>query len=287
MVIEKILNNNVVVINENGNEKVVMGRGLAFQKKVGDSFDKEIIDKVFTLTQEANGKFQELIVNVPIEHVVLVDEFITYAKMHIAHQMDDLIYISLIDHISTAITRFEEGITIQNALLWDIKRFYKDEFRLGKKALEIINDRTGLELPMDEAGFIALHLVNSQLKLDTHKSHDMFEITQIMQEISSIVKYTFNIEFDEDSVYFYRFITHLKFFAERLVKREILDNQEDGSLLELIRVKYVDAYQCVMKIVAYIDKQYDYLLSSEEILYLTIHIERIISMSGVQRGGVS
>lgn len=40
MIIDKILNNNVVVIKDkNDQEKIVMGRGIAFQKKAGDTFD--------------------------------------------------------------------------------------------------------------------------------------------------------------------------------------------------------------------------------------------------------
>lgn len=42
MVIEKVLNNNVVVVRENDVEKIVMGRGLAFQKRAGDEFDEDL-----------------------------------------------------------------------------------------------------------------------------------------------------------------------------------------------------------------------------------------------------
>ena len=37
-----------------------------------------------------------------------------------------------------------------------------------------------------------------------------------MKEILKMVKYHFNIEFDEESINYYRFITHLKFFTQRL-----------------------------------------------------------------------
>lgn len=279
MEIKKILNNNVCVVETNGVEQVVMGRGLAYQKRVGDFFDDALVDKTFTLNQEANSMLQELIVDVPIEHITLVDEFITYAKMHIAKKMNDLIYISLIDHISTAIRRYEEGVVVKNGLLWEVKRFYKDEFELGLQALEIIALQTGNTLPEDEAAFIALHLVNSQLVHAKNEKTSMIQITEIIQELSSIVKYTFNIEFDEDSVYFYRFITHLKFFAERVLNQDSQENIEAEGLLDLIKVKYVDAYLCVLKIQKFIEESYDYSISPEEVLYLTIHIERITSVS--------
>lgn len=117
-----------------------------------------------------------------------------------------------------------------------------------------------------------MHIVNGQLDND---SHDMYEITQIMQEVENIVRYHFKVEFNEDSAYYYRFITHLKFFAQRLLEHKKQVSQED-DLLSVVQVKYANAYQCVEKIAQFILKQYNYELSDEEKLYLTIHIHRVV-----------
>lgn len=280
MVIDKILNNNVVVIKEHdGVEKIVMGRGIAFQKKVGETFDDAKIDKVFTLTsQDAVNKFQELIVDIPIEHVEMAEEIISYAKTHIGKKMNEMIYISLVDHIYTSIVRFLDGIVVKNALLWDIRRFYSVEFYVGNRALDMIEEKFHVRLPEDEAGFIALHLVNAEM--DEEDMHDMYEITKVMQEVSNIVKYKFNITFDEDSAYYYRFITHLKFFAQRLVKNNTYEDSGDDDLLDVIKVKYKNSYDCVNKVAQFIQSKYDYTLSNEEKLYLTIHIEHVVYKTG-------
>lgn len=278
MKIEKILNNNVVVIHdEKGIEKIVMGRGLAFKKRVGDTIDEKEIDKEFYLANpETSSKFQELVVDIPLEYLKLGEEVVTFAKTSLGKKLNDTIYIALVDHIYTAVERFKEGIVVKNALLWDTKRFYLDEFMIGKYALELINTRFGVDLPVDEAGFIALHLVNAQME---EGIDDIYEITQVMQEISNIVKYFFNVEFDEDSVYFYRFITHLKFFAQRLIHNNTYSSENEDDLLELIRIKYHNSYNCVLKITQFIAEKYNYVLSKEEQLYLTIHIERVIYKS--------
>lgn len=276
MVIEKILNNNVVVIKDKCDvEKIVMGRGIAFQKKTGDSFDESKIDKVFALTsEEAANKFQELIVDIPIEHIELAEEVISYAKLHLGKKLNDMLYISLVDHIYTSIVRFQDGIVVKNALLWDIRRFYPDEYRIGTKALDMIENTFKIRLPEDEAGFIALHLVNAEM--DEENIQNMYDITKVMQDVTNIVKYFFHIEFDENSVYYYRFITHLKFFAQRLVSNQTYQDGNDDDLLEVIKIKYKNAYECVCKVTDYIFKKYNYVLSNEEKLYLTIHIERVI-----------
>lgn len=276
MIIHKILNNNVIVIlNENKEEQVVMGRGLAFKKRVGDEIDENIVDKVFSLSDKnMTNKLQELLKNLPLEYIELSDEIIKYAKLQLGKRLNDNLIISLSDHIQTAVERHLEGIDIKNVLLWDIKRFYKDEFAVGLEALKIISNKLKVDLPEDEAGFIAIHIANS---LMDETITNIYDITKVMQEILNIVKYSLNITFDEESVYFYRFVTHIKFFSQRLVTGKTFDDENDDSLLSIIKEKYQESYKCVNKIGEFIYKKYNYIFSNEEKLYLTIHIARILN----------
>ncbi len=277
MVIEKILNNNVVITtDENNKEIVVMGRGIAFKKRTGDHIPKDMIDKVFKLSDpNMSDKFKELISNIPLNYMELSDKIILYAKKELGKRLNDSIYISLTDHMHAAIERTREGVNVKNALLWDIKRFYKEEFKIGLIALDYIEEKFGIRLPEDEAGFIALHIVNAQMDQDIKI---IYEITQIMQDVTNVVKYHYGITFDEESVYYYRFITHLKYFAERLLSNKSYEDNED-DLLDVIKVKYKNAYNCIEKVANFIKKKYNYELTDEEKLYLTIHVERVVSKS--------
>ncbi|WWR22137.1 PRD domain-containing protein [Lachnospiraceae bacterium JLR.KK009] len=280
MKIHKALNNNAaVVLDEKGHEKIVMGKGICFKKKAGDEIPEELADKVFSLSgAEANSKFQALIQDVPMEHIALGEEIIAEAKARLGHKMNDMVYISLIDHVHTSIVRFLEGITVKNILLWDIRKFYKEEYQIGLWALELIKETCSVELPEDEAGFIALHLANAQM--DEEKMQNMYEITRIMQEILNIVRYYFHVTFDEDDVYYYRFITHLKFFAKRLAEHKLYGEDDNDDLWGVVKEKYPDTFRCVEKIAAFIEKKYKYKLLKDEQLYLTIHIERVIHKTG-------
>lgn len=277
MVIEKILNNNVVITtDENDKEIVVMGRGIAFKKRTGDHIPKDMVDKVFKLSDpDMSYKFKELISDIPLKYMELSNEIISNAKEKLGKRLNDSIYISLTDHMYTAIERAKEGINVKNALLWDIKRFYKEEFIIGLETLDYIEKNFEVRLPDDEAGFIALHIVNAQMDQDIEI---IYEITHIMQEVTNIVKYYYGITFDEESVYYYRFITHLKYFAERFLKNTSYENNED-DLLDVIKVKYKNAYNCIEKIDEFMNKKYNYRLTDEEKLYLTIHVERVVSKS--------
>lgn len=277
MRIRKILNNNAAVVSGGGAEEmIVMGRGICYKKKVGEEIPADVVDKVFALsTAEANTKFQVLIRDMPMEHIVLGERIITEARERLGKKLNDMLYISLIDHVYTSIVRCLDGVTVKNALLWEIRRFYREEYEIGLWALDRVAEEFKVRLPEDEAGFIALHIANAEM--DEQKMHNMYEITRIMQEISNIVKYYFQMEFDEDDVYYYRFITHLKFFAKRLVEAKGYDDEDSSGLFEVIRERYAKAYGCVEKITAFLLKKYGYILSKDEQLYLTIHIERIIS----------
>lgn len=276
MNIEKIFNNNVVVaLNDKGQEIVVMGRGLGFQKRSGDLIEQDKIEKVFTLSnKDMSDKFQQLVAEIPMEFMVISEQIINYAKVKLGKKLNDSIYISLTDHIHSAVERHRNGIELKNALLWDTKRLYKDEFAVGKEALKMIRDKFDIELPEDEAAFIALHIVNAQLN---EEMPIVMNITKVMQEILNIVKYHFKIEFDEESLSYYRFTTHLKFFAQRLFNKKYYDENKDNELFDMVKNKYSNSYQCTKKIQKFIEEKYTYELTKEEMLYLTIHIERVVN----------
>jgi len=275
MKIEKVYNNNVVsAFNEENIELVVMGKGLAFQKKPGDEIEEEKIEKVFTLkNKDMSDRFKTLLYEVSLELMEVTEEIIQLAKEKIGRELSDSIYVSLTDHINFAIERNNKGLDIKNALLWEIKKLYKDEFSIGLEALNMIKNKLHVTLPEDEAGFIAMHIVNAELN---EEMPNIVNITKTMQDILKIVKYHFSIDFNEDSLNFFRFVTHLKFFAQRLYSKTYMES-EDDFLFEAVKNKHKDAYECTEKINDYVKKQFDYELTNDEKLYLTIHIERVIN----------
>ena len=276
MIIHKVLNNNVVTsFNDNNEEVIVTGRGIAFKKKYGDAIDKIKIDKIFILSNpNVNNKFIELISSIPIEYTAISEQIITYAKDEIGKDLNDSIYLSLTDHIYNAIQRQKKGIIVKNGLIWETKRLYKEEYKIGIKALEIISKEFDINLPEDEAAFIALHIVNAQLNEDMPI---LMDITKLIQEILNIVKYNFNIEFDEESLNYYRFITHLKFFAQRMFNNKVYKDEKDNDLFEIVKEKYYESYKCVNKVQKFIVEKYNYNLTKEEMLYLIIHTEKLVN----------
>ncbi|MGX4686097.1 BglG family transcription antiterminator LicT [Vagococcus sp. JNUCC 83] len=273
MIIERVLNNNTVISsNGKGLDILLMGKGIAFGKKKGSEVEMDQVEKTFILQDKNNqNKFTELLINVPMEYVLVSEKVINFGKIKLGKALNETIYINLTDHIYSTIERYKEGIVLKNPLILDIARFYPDEYAIGEKALSIIKSELNTELEIDEAAFIALHFINAS---DSKTNEYAYEITSITKKIDEIVKAHYNTEFDETSLDYYRFITHVKFFAQRLLAKEHYDD-EDDDLLETLKTKYENEYACSLKIKEYILQDYQYELSATELVYLTAHIRRI------------
>ena len=168
---------------------------------------------------------------------------ISYAKKTMKLKLNQSIYVTLTDHISFAISRCKKGIHLENALLWEIKRFYPQEFELGRYAVELVKKRLDVEMPEDEAGFIALHFVNAEYGTDIR---DAVRFPNQMKEILGIVADELGIEMDEGSLHYERFLTHVKFLLQRIYRKELLE-EEENEITEMMQRKYPKEYSCSRK----------------------------------------
>lgn len=273
MKISKIINNNVVsTCDEEGREVIVMGRGVGFKAREGSTIDEEKIEKVFRLdSQNTMDKFKELLVNLPMEHVQISAEIISYAKEVLNRPINPNVYITLTDHINFALERFNQRMMFSNPLIREVRSFYHAEYLIGEYAIAMIDRDLGIKLPVDEAASIALHIVNAEYDAPMG---DTIRITNLIQQVSEVVEEYFNIKLDEQSLSYERFITHLRFLAQRVFTGEHmeLDNLEFQKVIDRL---YPEEYACSQKVQALIKLQYGHQVTEEEVAYLALHIKRI------------
>jgi beta-glucoside operon transcriptional antiterminator len=277
MEIVKIINNNVVSsMDAKGRETIVMGKGIGFGRKTGDEIPEAIIEKVFHLPDDSKNQFEHLISDIPYEHTKLASDIIAYASEYLGKTLSKSIYITLTEHLNYAIERQSKDIAFQNALLWEIKRYYAKEFEVGLHAIDMIEDCTGIQFTEDEAATLALHILNAEA--DGLNISDAMLMPGIIKDILSIVRYTMNIDIDEKSIAYERFMTHLKFFIQRAVKKEYyaepdeLDMETFRSFIERCHKEHLAA----LRVKSYMTTKMDYEVSDEEVLYLTMHIHRVV-----------
>lgn len=276
--IDKIINNNLIRSNKDGKEVLIMGKGIGFKKVKGDLIDESLIERIYVIEgKEKRNHLEKLISKIPYQYIQTTNKIIIYATNSLGKKLDDTIWLGLTDHISFAIERAEKGIPVRNALLWEISRFYNKEFLIGKEALRIIYERHGVQLPEDEAGFIALHIVNAQMD-DKTKMQETMQMAKTLQKILDIVKYHYGKELNENSLHYERFVTHLKYFLQRIMKGKEIIN-EDLGFIDVIRSKYPNEYKCSKRIEEYICKEFKCDLTEDELIYLAVHIRRVVDES--------
>lgn len=271
--ISRVIGNNFVcAVGDDGKEIILRGLGIGFKKHAGDLVPGQQVEKIYDLRDpEKSSRLRDLLADVSPDYLDVSTEIIETAEKRIGRRLSDNIYITLTDHICFAVERLRSGVRYPNHLLWEITNFYPAEFAIGKQALDMIEEKLGFRLPEDEAGFIALHIVNAEID---GKMADMVRITELIRKIISVVQEYYGVTLDEQSLDYGRFITHLKFLGQRITQNRYVAD-DDSEFQNMIVRRYRQAYQCAEKIRAQLRDAFAIQLPSEEMTFLTIHLHRL------------
>ena len=277
MRIKKIINNNILcAVDDRGNELIVTGRGIGFQRHRGEVIDISRIERTYRMEEKTGQrKLRELVEKIPIEHLSLTEELIKHITSQIPQKLNESLLITMADHISFAILRKAQGVEFSNPLKGSIMCYYPTEYHLGQYCLGVIREHLGVTLHEDEAAFLALHIVNAELS--TNMS-EMYDITKLIEGTISVVEYFYKKEFDRESLDFNRFVVHLRYFAQRLFQGKMMEDaqgERDEVFRQLIMKNCKEHYKCAQCVADYIKNTYQKNLSDEELTYLTIHLKRI------------
>lgn len=273
MIVRQILNNNIALVDRGGHESIVYSTGISFKKKVGQQLDDSEVERVYVLdSKDRLEHFSYLLSQSDEQTTALVNELVSFGEKEVGTKANDYLYLALLDHIVFALSRAKKGQFIRSPLAWEVKKFYPVYFKIGLHALELMHELYKIEFPEDEAISIALHFVNlqeNQIDLD-----GKLENMEILRDMLNIIKYHFNMNFDETSMTYLRLVTHLQYFIERLR----LNNpyEEKASLLfQQVKELYPESFAAIEKIAIYVKGRFNQELSKEELTYLMIHINRV------------
>lgn len=273
MRIDKIINNNIISARDSqGVELMAMGKGIGFGQRPGNEIDDKAVEKIFRLENIDNKEyFKELLASLPLEHIRLATDIISYAKESLGLILSQNVYLTLTDHIGFTLKKHREGMIFNNALYDEVRLFYPLEYSVGRYALELIEERTSCRLAEDEAASIALHLVNGEMDSAMGTT---FVMVKMMREMMEIIERQISIP--TGRIYpRERLIADLKQLANRLVSEEPITGRQDDLLYEFVREHYKEEYQIISRLSEYIENEYQCSMTEEEIIYLVLNIKRM------------
>ena len=269
------INNNVVLVKEGSQKKIVTGKGLGFKVYPGDCINEHLIEQRFILQENSDEDYYvKMLKNIPLEQIKICEKIVEEGRKLLGKPLSDNLIFSLADHLNFALDRSSKNMLIDHPLANEIKQFYPNEMEIGRYAVQLIEKEMHIELPKGEAVFITMHIVNAVGGLSD--TYDVGELTEMMSKIITFIEEYFQCTIDQDSTSFSRFITHLRYYLIRQLKFEIDDSIND-ELLDIVKEKYPEAYHCAEEIANHLDHLYQSKSADSEKLYLTLHINRLLN----------
>ncbi|PXA67139.1 PRD domain-containing protein [Cryobacterium arcticum] len=272
---QRILNNNVViVVDDGGNERVLMGAGLGFRLKTDSVLDLELVEKSFVLESKSDGdRARTLLVDMPYEAVEAVMSAIEVAERQLKKDLGRRLPLAVLDHMNYVIERVRTGLQMAVAPMPELAILYPDEFAAATSMVESIGASLGVKLPPEECVFLTMHLLNT-----TRNQPDGTAaiLLRRLQHIVVTVENGLGMTLDAGSADYARFILHIQFLLQRLTSGSMLRGS-DSSFYQFAKHSYPRSFAVALAVQEYIAAATNQALTDEEVLYVTVHVERLTS----------
>lgn len=267
--LRKINNNAAVAQDKRGREMVVLGRGVGFHPMPYELTDLSVVYRTF---YDVDPQYYEMLSSLPEEALMAAADIAEQAEIALQAELNPNLPFTLADHIAFAQEREKQGIRLATPLHYDVQHLYPREYELGLQAMETVRLRTGTALPRAEAVNIALHIVNAELEGSDLSS--TLAAVEVLDEVTVLVERELGIALDRESYNYARFAMHIQFLVRRLSSGKVME-QGSGKMLSELSAEYPATYRCAQAVAKEIEQRHGWHCSSDEMLYLMLHIYRV------------
>ena len=269
--IAKILNHNsfMGIESKNDQECLIMGKGVAFGKKVGQTVSVTGDARVYSLKELTDrGEAKEIIKSVSPLCLELANEVLDQAEKEFG-KVDRSILFTMADHLDFAVRRIQNGEQISNPLTDDIRIMFYKEYKVAGCIRDLLKEKLGIRIDEHEIGYIALH-VHAAI-VDENVSQAM-EIARTVRECICMVEEETGKSIDVMSLSYNRLMNHVRYMVARAIHGEKLKM----SLNDYMSVKFPGPYMTAEKICRKMEKSLKLPIPDIEIGYLAMHLERMM-----------
>ena len=268
-IVIKALNNNMVLIKEQGVEKILLAKGIGFNKKFGDILEDNLeVDKVFSIEDKKNQEnLKEVYNRVDGEFVAICEEALAEISEELGEELNETIHIGLIDHLAIAMKRLKNKEQINNPFIVEIETLYSVEFEMAKKIVNKLQDKYEIDFPEGEIGFITLNIHSAR---NGKMLSNSIKYSYLSNKIIIYIEEKFNSKIDKRSLDYARFLSHVRFTIERVLTDTVLKN----DLTEIIKKSYPVSYEIAEGASKIIEETLDKKVYDDEVAYIAMHVER-------------
>ena len=268
-IVIKALNNNMVLIKEQGVEKILLAKGIGFNKKFGDILEDNLeVDKVFSIEDKKNQEnLKEVYNRVDGEFVAICEEALAEISEELGEELNETIHIGLIDHLAIAMKRLKNKEQINNPFIVEIETLYSVEFEMAKKIVNKLQDKYEIDFPEGEIEFITLHIHSAR---NGKMLSNSIKYSYLSNKIIIYIEEKFNSKIDKRSLDYARFLSHVRFTIERVLTDTVLKN----DLTEIIKKSYPVSYEIAEGASKIIEETLDKKVCDDEVAYIAMHVER-------------
>lgn len=268
----KVLNNNVVItVDASGAERVLMGRGLGFGLRAGDTVDPTKVEKTFVLAGAGeDDRVLQLLTDVPYRVIEAVNTAVEEAERTLGRALGRRFTVAVVDHVQFVLERLDAGVRLPTSMP-ELRVLHPQEFAVASAMAATISDALGVRLPDEEAVFLTMHVLNATRdEPDT----DAALLFRRVHHVVATVEDALGVSLDPDSAVYARFVLHVQFLLQRLADGRT-PTGPDPSFLAFVQRSYPRSAAVAQRVRAEVLASTGAALADEELLYLTVHVERL------------
>lgn len=270
--IKKTLNNNVLIgEHDDYGEVVLIGKGISFNRKQGEVVDPSLAEKFFVLkdTKEKENYLKLLpFLDNDLQEVII--SCIELIKKRSNAMLNEHIHVALTDHLMFAITRLSKGMEMRNPFLIETKALYPFEYEIAREVVGLIKEKTDIELPEGEVGFVALHIHSAVMNKSLSEVN---QHSQLVTKLVNMIEERLEIILDKESIDYMRLVRHIRFTIERVRTGEKVEEPKKITLL--LKEEYPVCYNLSWKLIKVMQQELKKPVYNAEAVYLTMHLQRL------------
>lgn len=268
----KVLNNNGILVyhNETGKEMILLGNGVGFGRRPSEQIGKLPGAKIYTLVTRRRQQSAIKVVNgIRPEFIEAAGKIIEEAEK-VFQSINHEILLPMADHIALAAKRAKENRQIPNPFTPDIRVLFEKEYAVALRGRDIINEMMGYEITDDEVGFLTLHI---HAGLSDEQVSVALDTTRIINEGIAMIEEAFGQKLPVDSLACTRLMSHLYYMIARTRNGEATN----ADFNDFIFANYPKTGQVASEVCRHMSNALKKPVANEEIGFLAIHIQRVIS----------